>query len=157
MHTHVVVTWVKCIPALYNLFLDGRMPEKFEIVGMGHGDMSDGAFRKRLQRGVARFSRRGKAEKGSWDDFASHIFFESAELKHKKVYETRQDDLRKVVVAGAELGIPVGAFMSALTYFDTYRSTALPANLIMAQRDCFGAHKWERIDAAGSFHTAWAP
>jgi 6-phosphogluconate dehydrogenase len=45
--------------------------------------------------------------------------------------------------------------MSALAYYDTYWSVQLPANLIMAQRDYFGAHRYERIDAEGIFHTEW--
>jgi 6-phosphogluconate dehydrogenase len=67
----------------------------------------------------------------------------------------RQDDLRKVVCTGADLGVPVPGFMSALAYYDAYRSVQLPANLIMAQRDYFGAHRYERIDAEGTFHTEW--
>jgi 6-phosphogluconate dehydrogenase len=42
-----------------------------------------------------------------------------------------------------------------LGYLDAYRSAWLPANLIQAQRDCFGAHTYERIDAKGTFHTEW--
>jgi 6-phosphogluconate dehydrogenase len=45
--------------------------------------------------------------------------------------------------------------MTALSYFDGYRSAWLPANLIQAQRDYFGAHSYERIDAKGTFHTDW--
>jgi 6-phosphogluconate dehydrogenase len=72
----------------------------------------------------------------------------------KKVID-HQEDLRNVIRTGAELGIPVPGFMSALSYFDAYRSVQLPANLIMAQRDYFGAHRYERIDAEGTFHTKW--
>ncbi len=92
------LTLRKLIPALYNLSLDGWMPEKCEILGIGHGDMSDDAFRKRLRKGLARFSRRGKAQKEPWEDFASHIFFVNAELTDKKVYENldkRIDTLEK--------------------------------------------------------------
>jgi 6-phosphogluconate dehydrogenase len=67
----------------------------------------------------------------------------------------RQNDLRKVVCTGADLGIPVPGFMSALAYYDAYRSIQLPANLIMAQRDYFGAYRYERIDGEGTFHTEW--
>jgi len=68
---------------------------------------------------------------------------------------SRQNDMRLVVSSGAAHGIPVLGFMSALAYFDGYRSAWLPANLIQAQRDYFGAHTYERIDAQGVFHTAW--
>jgi 6-phosphogluconate dehydrogenase len=54
------------------------------------------------------------------------------------------------------LGIPVPAFSSALAYYDGYRRERLPANLIQAQRDLFGAHTYERIDKPGSFHSNWS-
>jgi len=64
---------------------------------------------------------------------------------------------RKVVATAALNGIPVPAFSSALAYFDGYRNAELPANLLQAQRDYFGAHTYERIDKArGQFHhTNW--
>ena len=57
--------------------------------------------------------------------------------------------------AAAELGIPTPGLMVSLAYFDGYRSAWLPANLIQSQRDFFGAHTYERIDAKGKFHTQW--
>jgi 6-phosphogluconate dehydrogenase len=64
---------------------------------------------------------------------------------------------RKAVVLAVENGIPAPAFSSALSYFDGYRSERLPANLLQAQRDYFGAHTYERLDAARGefFHTDW--
>ncbi|MGA2383196.1 MAG: NADP-dependent phosphogluconate dehydrogenase [Gemmatimonadales bacterium] len=62
---------------------------------------------------------------------------------------------RKVVAAAAEAGVPVPAFSSALAYYDSYRSAVLPANLLQAQRDFFGAHTYRRIDREGVFHTNW--
>ncbi len=67
-----------------------------------------------------------------------------------------QEDLRAVVIAAAQLGLPTPGLMSALSYLDGYRSTWLSANLIQAQRDYFGAHTYERTDAPGKFHTEWA-
>ncbi len=67
----------------------------------------------------------------------------------------RQDALRRVVRQGAEWGIPLLAFSTALAYFDAYRSEHLPANLIQAQRDFFGAHTYRRVDKEGVFHTEW--
>jgi 6-phosphogluconate dehydrogenase len=52
-------------------------------------------------------------------------------------------------------GIPVPGLMVTLSYFDAFCSSWLPANLIQAQRDYFGAHTYERIDAKGTFHTEW--
>jgi 6-phosphogluconate dehydrogenase len=62
---------------------------------------------------------------------------------------------RKVVAVAAENGIAIPAFMSALAYYDGYRSAVLPANLLQAQRDYFGAHTYQRVDRAGKFHTKW--
>lgn len=73
----------------------------------------------------------------------------------KEVVERAQDKWRKVVTTAVDLGIPTPGFSSALTYFDSYRSPQLSANLIQTQRDYFGAHTYERIDKEGVFHTEW--
>mgnify|MGYP000990796954 FL=1 len=67
----------------------------------------------------------------------------------------RQAALRKVVALAAENGIPALAFSASLAYYDAYRSERLPANLIQAQRDFFGAHTYRRLDRDGVFHTDW--
>jgi 6-phosphogluconate dehydrogenase len=67
----------------------------------------------------------------------------------------RHEDLRHIVRYAAQAGIPTPGLMSALSDFDAYRSAWLPANLIQAQRDYFGAHTYERVDAEGVFHTRW--
>lgn len=67
----------------------------------------------------------------------------------------RQADLRAVVGLAAQSGLPAPGLMACLAYFDAYRSAWLPANLIQAQRDFFGAHTYERVDAPGVFHTRW--
>jgi len=66
-----------------------------------------------------------------------------------------QDAWRQVVAVAVSNGVPVPAFMSALAYYDCYRSGSLPANLLQAQRDYFGAHGYRRIDKEGTFHTEW--
>jgi 6-phosphogluconate dehydrogenase len=53
------------------------------------------------------------------------------------------------------IGIPVPALGASLAYYDSYRSERLPANLVQAQRDFFGAHTYRRVDRPGSFHTEW--
>jgi 6-phosphogluconate dehydrogenase len=70
---------------------------------------------------------------------------------------TRQGAWRRVIVAATQAGIPMPAIGSALAYFDGYRSARLPANLLQAQRDYFGAHTYERVDKPrGEFyHTNW--
>lgn len=73
-----------------------------------------------------------------------------------KIFLSNQNDVRKIVCAGATAGIPVPGFASAISYYDGYRSAWLPANLIQAQRDYFGAHTYERIDQEGVFHTEWS-
>jgi 6-phosphogluconate dehydrogenase len=66
-----------------------------------------------------------------------------------------QTNWRKVVTAAVDTGTPTPAFCSALAYYDGYRRERLPANLIQAQRDLFGAHTYERVDRAGVFHSQW--
>ena len=68
-----------------------------------------------------------------------------------------QESWRRVVAAAVQLGVPVPAFGSALAYYDGYRSEILPANLLQAQRDYFGAHTYERVDRPRGefFHTNW--
>ncbi|MHB8068677.1 MAG: NADP-dependent phosphogluconate dehydrogenase [Desulfobaccales bacterium] len=67
----------------------------------------------------------------------------------------RLPDLRAVVRTAAGLGIPAAGLMISLAYYDAFRSARLPANLIQAQRDYFGAHTYERLDLPGAFHTHW--
>jgi 6-phosphogluconate dehydrogenase len=71
--------------------------------------------------------------------------------------EAVQASWRKVVAAAISNGIPVPAFSSALCYYDGYRTENLPANLLQAQRDYFGAHTYERLDKPRGqfFHTNW--
>jgi 6-phosphogluconate dehydrogenase len=66
-----------------------------------------------------------------------------------------QQDLREVVAMAALSGVAVPALMSALSYYDGYRTERLPANLLQAQRDYFGAHTYQRLDKPGKFHTQW--
>ena len=66
-----------------------------------------------------------------------------------------QQALRDVVAAAVQAGVPVPGFASAIAYYDSYRAERLPANLVQAQRDYFGAHTFERIDRPGSFHADW--
>ncbi|WP_273122402.1 NADP-dependent phosphogluconate dehydrogenase [Metabacillus sp. HB246100] len=73
----------------------------------------------------------------------------------KEIVETYQSALRQVISLSVENGIPVPAFSSAIAYYDSYRSEGLPANLLQAQRDYFGAHTYQRIDKEGVFHTNW--
>ena len=73
----------------------------------------------------------------------------------KNIISSYQKDFRFVVSTAVNLGVPVPGFSSALTYYDSYRSANLPANLLQAQRDYFGAHTFERVDKEGTFHHEW--
>ena len=74
----------------------------------------------------------------------------------KREIQKRQDSWRHVVANAVLLGIPTPAFSTALAFYDGYRSEVLPANLIQAQRDYFGAHTYELLSNPGNFvHTNW--
>ncbi|MFC7060341.1 NADP-dependent phosphogluconate dehydrogenase [Halobacillus seohaensis] len=66
-----------------------------------------------------------------------------------------QSNLREVLSLAIDRGIPVPALSSALAYYDSYRTETLPANLLQAQRDYFGAHTYQRVDKEGTYHTEW--
>ena len=85
------------------------------------------------------------------ENLAQDAFFANA-------LKTAEAGWRKAVMLAVAHGIPTPAFASALSYFDGYRSERLPANLLQAQRDYFGAHTYERLDAPRGkrFHTDWA-
>ncbi|OMF05439.1 phosphogluconate dehydrogenase (NADP(+)-dependent, decarboxylating) [Paenibacillus amylolyticus] len=85
-----------------------------------------------------------------------------AELKNllldpyfQNIVESYQGAWREVIAAAVKKGIPVPGFSSALSYYDSYRTERLPANLLQAQRDYFGAHTFKRVDKEGSFHFQW--
>lgn len=73
----------------------------------------------------------------------------------KEIVENYQEAARDVVATAVKLGIPVPGLSSALAYYDSYRTAVLPANLLQAQRDYFGAHTYQRVDKEGTFHTNW--
>ncbi|MCC8381392.1 MULTISPECIES: NADP-dependent phosphogluconate dehydrogenase [Xenorhabdus] len=73
----------------------------------------------------------------------------------KQIADEYQQALRDVVSYGVQNGIPTPTFSAAISYYDSYRSAVLPANLIQAQRDYFGAHTYKRTDKEGVFHTEW--
>jgi 6-phosphogluconate dehydrogenase len=75
----------------------------------------------------------------------------------KNAVEKAQPAWRRVVTAAVEMGIPMPAMSAALAFYDGYRSERLPANLLQAQRDYFGAHTYERVDKPRGefFHTNW--
>jgi 6-phosphogluconate dehydrogenase len=75
--------------------------------------------------------------------------------KFRDVINRYQADWRLAITEAIKAGVPVPAFSASLAYYDSYRSARLPANLIQAQRDLFGAHTYERTDRPGTFHSNW--
>jgi len=73
----------------------------------------------------------------------------------KATWEEGQAGLRRVLGRAHASGIPIPAIDSAIDFVDGYRSVRLPANMIQAQRDFFGAHTYKRVDRDGVFHTKW--
>ena len=73
----------------------------------------------------------------------------------RQTVEAYRQSLRDVISLAVQQGIAVPTLSAAIAYYDSYRSAVLPANLIQAQRDYFGAHTYKRIDKAGIFHTDW--
>lgn len=73
----------------------------------------------------------------------------------KKIVEEYQNDVRDIAALAIKAGVACPGFSSAITYYDQYRSAHLPANIIQAQRDYFGAHTYERTDRKGVYHYEW--
>ncbi|WP_080845306.1 NADP-dependent phosphogluconate dehydrogenase [Cytobacillus gottheilii] len=73
----------------------------------------------------------------------------------KEIVEGYQSATREIIGVAIQNGIPVPSFSAALAYYDSYRTETLPANLLQAQRDYFGAHTYQRVDKEGVFHTNW--
>jgi 6-phosphogluconate dehydrogenase len=77
------------------------------------------------------------------------------DAEFQKAINARQEAWRFALKTAIELGVPMPAMSASLAYYDSYRCASLPANLIQAQRDYFGAHTFERTDKAGVFHADW--
>lgn len=114
--------------------------------------------------GIASLWRAGCIIRASFLDNIKHAFDHNPELPNllldgyfKEIIEKNQPAWRDVVAEAVRQGIPVPAFSSALAYYDSYRTERLPANLLQAQRDYFGAHTYERTDQPRGefFHTQW--
>jgi 6-phosphogluconate dehydrogenase len=95
-------------------------------------------------------------------DRIKEAFDETPDLENLLIYpyfknalDKAQQSWRAVIATAAVMGIPVPAFSVALNYFDGYRMARLPANLLQAQRDYFGAHTYKRVDKEGTFHSEW--
>ncbi len=111
---------------------------------------------------IAKIFRGGCIIRAAFLQNITDAFSKDAELPNllldpyfEKIAKEYQQSLRKVLSMAISHGIPVPGFASAISYYDSYRSERLPANLLQAQRDYFGAHTYKRIDKEGIFHTNW--
>jgi glucose-6-phosphate 1-dehydrogenase len=77
----------KLAPALYNLFLDGFMPEQFAIVGTGRTKLSDEDFQGKMHEGIDNFSRSGKAQKDKWEAFAKNVLYQVSDANDAETYK----------------------------------------------------------------------
>jgi len=92
------LTWRKLVPALYNLYLDEQLPEKFKVIGLDIKEMSEAEFRERMHDGVNHFSRRGKADDETWKAFASKLTYEKADFTDPgtcKMLSDKMSDIEK--------------------------------------------------------------
>jgi glucose-6-phosphate 1-dehydrogenase len=89
------LTQRKIIPAIYNLFIDGLLPEPFCIIGIARTASNDEAFCQQLRKGVDTFSRRGKSKEEDWSKFAANITYMAADYHDEKTYMTLLENLNK--------------------------------------------------------------
>ena len=80
------LTWRKLAPALYSLFQDGWMPERFAILGVGRKQFTDDSYREHLREGVDKFSISGQTDETRWAEFATHIAFSNADLNDQQAF-----------------------------------------------------------------------
>ena len=86
----------KLVPALYNLFIDGWMPDKFAIIGLGRTQQSDEQFRNLLLDDINKFSRSGKADTQKWKTFAAYVYFQVSEITEDKTYIEQAQRIKKL-------------------------------------------------------------
>ncbi|MCY7291629.1 MAG: glucose-6-phosphate dehydrogenase [Ferruginibacter sp.] len=96
------LTWRKLIPALYNLYLDGWLNEKFSIICIGRTEMKDGEFIKKLHEGVDKFSRSGKTVAEKWTAFSKFIIYKTGDFTNKGTFTTIKKDVTAFEKEAAE-------------------------------------------------------
>ncbi len=90
------LTWRKLTPAIYSLFIDGWMPERFLVLGLDRSDMDDEQFRSHLRKGMDENSRKGKVEKKRWDRFAENLAFMQADFESDRSFSDLAKRLAKI-------------------------------------------------------------
>ncbi len=111
---------------------------------------------------IAKIWRGGCIIRSRFLDIIYAAFDKDKNLKHlllddtvKPIIDRCLPNLQSVVISAISHGVAIPAYLTSLSYFDTLRSENMPANLIQAQRDYFGAHTYERIGENGTYHTQW--
>ncbi len=89
------LTWRKLVPAIYNLFLDHRLNERFALIGIDSKDFSDDDYRSHLREGVENFSRRGKARSDEWKKFAASLSYQKADFTRTETYKEISDIIER--------------------------------------------------------------
>ena len=87
------LTWRKLIPALYNLYLDGWLNEKFSIFCLGRNEMKDGEFLEKLKEGIDKFSRSGVSVPEKWDKFSKYIIYKAGDFTDKEIFNIIKTDV----------------------------------------------------------------
>ncbi len=87
------LTWRKLAPALYDLFLDEQLPDRFAVIGVDRKEMSDNEFHRHLRQGVDQFSRRGKAKASLWEEFVSRLTYTAADFGDSAAFAALADRL----------------------------------------------------------------
>ena len=88
------LTWRKLIPAIYNLYLDKWIPEKFAVLGVSRNNMAEKGFRKHLHEGVDKFSRRGKSKKAEWNNFEKCLNYLKGEFNVNSTYSNIEKQIK---------------------------------------------------------------
>ena len=109
----------KLVPALYNLYLDGWMPARFAIVGLGRTALSDDQFREHLAQGIEKFSRSGKANPEKWKAFASNIAYQASDIGDPKAYAAQSATIDRYTELWQEEPIVIYYLAVAPRFFTT--------------------------------------
>src|SRR5215213_7170869 len=83
----------KLLPAIYNLFLDGYLPNKFAIIGLGRTPLNNEEYQERLREGLSEFSRRGEASEEEWEQFQSFISYLPSDINDAAAYQKLKEEL----------------------------------------------------------------
>lgn len=124
------LTWRKLVPAFYNLYLDNRLPEKFAIIGVGHRELPDAEFKKKMHGGVDKFSRRGKSKKKEWTEFEKYISYQRGDFTAKSTYEVVGKRIKKFEKEWGSIASHIFYMAVPPIYFETI--TTMLGNTDMA-------------------------